>query len=248
LWKLGESDFVAAILSTHPPLPKYYPRMKELNAEGSVSLIPIPGGEALSPNQVDELAKQEDVVILDLRRPEAFGGAHIPNAINMGAGLNLSLWAAWLLDGNQRIILVNDGGDDVESRRALVRVGLDRIEGYLDGGFPAWIDAGLEFSRTLQVSIQEVAARPDEVLLLDVRSDDEWRTGHIQGAKHEMLGDLPHVMERLDRRRPVITVCGSGYRSSIAASLLERKGWSDVKSMDGGMGAWTRRALPMVRE
>ena len=77
--------------------------------------------------------------------------------------------------------------------------------------------------------------------MLDVRSEAEWKTGHIEGATHIMLGDLPHQVQRLPRDRPIVCVCGSGYRSSIAASGLAQNGLSSVESMDGGMAAWNKR-------
>ena len=89
--------------------------------------------------------------MLGLRRPEAFGGAHIRGAINVGAGQNLSLWAGWLVDSKSRIVLVNDQGDDEDSRRGLVRVGLDNIVGFLKAGMSAWINAGLALSEPFNV-------------------------------------------------------------------------------------------------
>ena len=136
---------------------------------------------------------------------------------------------------------MNDRGDDDNARRGLVRVGLDNIVGFLQAGMPAWIDAGLAFERTNQLSTEEVRDGAKDKLVLDVRSEAEWRTGHIEGATHIMLGDLPHQAQRLPKNRPIVCVCGSGYRSSIAASLLANIGLLSVESMDGGMAAWNKR-------
>jgi hydroxyacylglutathione hydrolase len=236
----AEEEFVREILSSVPPMPTYYPRMKELNARGAETVDPLPGAIDLSPADVHSLAKECGVVVLDLRRPEAFGGAHIGGAINIGAGQDLPLWAGWLLDASSRIVLVDNKGDDEESRRALVRVGLDNLAGFLKGGMPAWIDAGLEFERTTQLSTEEVRQGQKDKLVLDVRSDAEWKAGHIEGAMHIMLGDLPSAIASLPKNRSIISVCGSGYRSSIASSLLARNGLHDVESMDGGMSAWNK--------
>lgn len=241
LFGLGEEDFVSEILGSVPPMPRYYPRMKTLNAKGADAVDPLPGATAFSPEEVRAFSNEGGVVVVDLRRPEAFGGAHIRGAFNIGAGQNLSLWAGWLLDAGDRIVLVDDRGDDQESRRGLVRVGLDNIVGFLKGGMPAWIDAGLQFERTTQVSTEEVAKRQHHEFVLDVRSDGEWKAGHIEGATHIMLGDLPSAIDRLPKDRPIISVCGSGYRSSIASSLLARHGVHEAESMDGGMAAWNRR-------
>jgi hydroxyacylglutathione hydrolase len=167
----------------------------------------------------------------------------VPGAINIGAGQNLSLWAGWLIDPNHRIVLITETGDDEESRRALVRVGLDRIEGYLQTGFAAWISAGMEFTYLPLLSVHRVAASEDATVL-DVRGDAEWASGHIEGAQHLMLGDLPHRLSTLPDE-PIIAVCGSGYRSSIAASLILKSGRQTVSSMDGGMSAWKARSLAL---
>lgn len=241
LFNLSEEAFVAEILGSVPPMPTYYSRMKELNARGADAFEAVPGAVSLSPSDVKALTADRDVMVLDLRRPEAFGGAHIPGSINIGAGQNLSLWAGWLLGSKSRIVLVNDKGDDEESRRGLVRVGLDNIVGYLKAGISSWINAGLSFERTTQLSTEDVRDRSQDTLVLDVRSDAEWRAGHIEGATHIMLGDLPQQVQGLPRDRSIICVCGSGYRSSVAASGLAKNGFSRVESMDGGMAAWNRR-------
>lgn len=248
LFRLDEAAFAAEILGSLPPMPAYYPRMKELNAQGAPIYAQLPGDKPLTPAEVATLAARSDVLLLDLRRPEAFGGAHIPGAINIGAGQNLSLWAGWLLDPAHRIVLVSDTGDDEPSRRSLLRVGLDRIEGFLAGGMPAWIDAGLDLARTPQLSTSDVQQRSPDSLVLDVRTDAEWSGGHIEGAKHIMLGSLREHLADLPTDREIVAVCGSGYRSSIAASLLARSGFNSVASMDGGMSAWNRRSLPVSRE
>jgi hydroxyacylglutathione hydrolase len=241
LFSLTEEAFVAEILASVPPMPTYYPRMKELNARGADAFDAIPGANALSPSEVEALMAEKDVWVLDLRRPEAFGGAHIRGSINIGAGQNLSLWAGWLLNAKNRIVLVGEQGDDEESRRGLVRVGLDNITGFLKAGMSSWINAGLAFERTTQLSTEEVRDRSKDTLVLDVRSDAEWKTGHIAGATHIMLGDLPQQAQKLPKDRPIVCVCGSGYRSSIAAGGLAKNGFPSVESMDGGMAAWNKR-------
>jgi hydroxyacylglutathione hydrolase len=247
LFALSEENFVTEILRTVPPMPDYYPRMKELNAKGAPALKEIPGAKGLTVPALKALLPNNQVTVLDLRRPEAFGGAHIEGSVNIGAGQNLSLWAGWLLDPSKPIVLIADKGDDESSRRSLVRVGLDNISGFLTKGIQCWIDAGEAFSRITQLSTKEVEMGSAKDLVLDVRGDQEWTDGHIEGAQHLMLGDLTKQLASLPRERPITTVCGSGYRSSIAASLLKQRSFSQVSSMDGGMAAWHHQKLPTVR-
>lgn len=235
---------MAEVLGTVPPMPSYYLRMKQLNSDGAVSIASLPGSKKLSPSRLDHIRHTSGLILLDLRQPEAFAGAHLPGAINIGAGQNLSLWAGWLLDSSSQIVLINDAGDDEQSRHALMRVGLDGVLGFLAGGMPAWIAAGLDFERTPQLSTAEMQRRNSGALVLDVRSNEEWRTGHIAGATHVMLGDLPSRLESLSKQSEIIAVCGSGYRSSIAASLLTKAGFANVRSMGGGTAAWDQRNLP----
>jgi hydroxyacylglutathione hydrolase len=246
LFKLDEQTFVGEILASVPPMPSYYPRMKELNAKGAVSVAVLPGNKALSAADVLALLPDKAITVIDLRRPEAFGGAHIPGSINIGAGQNLSLWAGWLIKPEQKLILVNDQGDDEEARRSLARVGLDHIEGFLQHGIPAWVDAGMDFTQTKQLSTQAVAARDADIRILDVRSDTEWKAGHIQDADHMPLGELWDRKGELPLDAGIIAVCGSGYRSSIAASLLQMAGFANIRSMSGGMKAWNQRRLPTI--
>jgi hydroxyacylglutathione hydrolase len=248
LFMLDETKFVQHILHTVPPMPTYYPRMKTLNAEGASSFASVGAGRALSPVAVCTLLAESSATILDLRRPEAFGGAHIPRAINIGAGQNLSLWAGWLLSPEERLILVTDTGDDEEARRSLARVGLDQVVGFLENGMRAWLDAGLTFHRTTQASATETKKLAASTQILDVRSRNEWVNGHIEGARHIPLGQLRQQIGGIEKDTDLITVCGSGYRSSIAASILQAEGFTHVSSMNGGMAAWNRQQLPLISD
>jgi hydroxyacylglutathione hydrolase len=136
-----------------------------------------------------------------------------------------------------------------EARRALIRVGLDSTRGYLRGGMRSWIDAGYEQAHIPQLSVRELSERlASRVFVLDVRAPGEWQAGHIDGARHLMAGDVPKRLGELPKDRPIHVMCGTGYRSSIVASLLLREGFSDVINVSGGMAAWNQAGLPAVAE
>lgn len=244
-----KEKFVHHILSTVPPFPEYYKRMKRVNAEGPAIL----GSQPLRAVPVEEfrkLATDPGYTVIDLRRPEAFGGAHVPGAYSIGLGPNLSTWAAWVASYEKPILLVGDASSNYEeARRALIRVGLDDVRGYLKGGMTAWVEAGYEQEHVQQISVRELAeiARAGG-FVLDVRTDDEWKSGHIEGATHIMGGELEKRVAELPRNKPIHIICGSGYRSSVATSVLQRAGFRDVVNVDGGMTAWNRQQLPAVRE
>jgi len=244
-FRYDEAEFVERILASVPPLPTYYPRMKALNAQGAPALREIPTDMALSADEVD--AMRGTVTLLDVRSSDSFAEAHIAGAVNIGAGPSLSLWAGWLLDPEQPIVLIAEDGDLEEARRSLVRVGLDRIAGYLQHGMAAWIASGRPVSRSGQTSVDEASRELGDTVVLDVRDDNERSSGSIPGSQHVTLGDLPRSLDRLPRDRPILTVCGSGYRSSAAASLLTAAGFENVRSIDGGMTAWALAGLPVDR-
>lgn len=251
LKKQTEQTFVDTVLSTVPEFPDYYRRMKKLNSAGPPLLKGIPGGARIPVKEFEEKQKELDAILLDLRRPEAFGGAHIPGSINIGAGPNLSMWAAWVLPYDRPILLIGDTNTDMEAaRRSLIRVGLDTAIGSLRGGISAWLESGREQSHVPQVSVHELNAilvNSSKITLLDVRSPGEWKSGHIDGAIHVPGGDLPKHVADLPTGKPLYVICGSGYRSSVAVSVLAHSGCAQLTNVDGGMNAWKNQKLPVVR-
>ena len=247
----SREEFIDHILRTVPPFPEYYKRMKRVNSEGAPRLGGIPDGGALAPEDFEALIERKNAVVIDLRRPEAFGGAHIPGAFSIGGDQNLSMWAAWVVPYDTSILLVGEENSDCEpARRSLIRVGLDEIRGYLRGGMRSWILDGYPQEHVPQVSVYELAEkmRAGAAWVLDVRSMGEWKSAHIQGATHIMAGELPQKLDRVPRDRDLYIICGSGYRSSVASSILRRAGCAGVSNVVGGMTAWTRAGLPVVSE
>jgi hydroxyacylglutathione hydrolase len=245
-----ETRFVQQILGTVPPFPDYYRRMKRVNSDGAKSFAgAFPGQKALDPVSFKTAIEKAPGVVLDLRRPESFGGAHIPGAINIGAGPSLAMWAAWVVPYDRPIYLVGDDATDIgDATRSLIRVGLDDVHAYLKGGARAWIEAGLPQAHLPQISVDELRAKGDSAFVLDVRGDGEWRSGHIDGAQHLMAGYLPTQADSVPRNGTVHLICGSGYRSSIAGSLLMNRGFTNVVNVIGGMNAWMRRNFPVATE
>jgi len=221
--------------------------MKALNAAGPPILNGLPG---LKPIPVDEFragvtaaaAGKQGPVVIDLRDQMSYGAAHLPGAFGIGAGINLSTWASWVVQYDRPLWLVASREEDVEPAVFRPRpVGLDDVRGYLEGGMTAWIAAGGKQTHTQQLSPDELAARLSDSRLqvLDVRTDQEWDEGHIDGALHIMAGELPARLAEVPRDKTIVVVCGTGYRSTVAASVLERAGRTDVMNLTGGMAAWS---------
>ncbi|MGI8915307.1 MAG: rhodanese-like domain-containing protein [Chloroflexota bacterium] len=192
-------------------------------------------------------------MVLDTRSNVAFGGAHIPGAFNVPLGPMLATWVGWLVPPRAPLVLVLERDDDWATvTTTLQRIGYEHCAGYLHHGMTSWQEQGLDVASVPQLDVHEVDRRRRQpgVEVLDVRMDSEWQEGHIAGAHHLPLGsNLPaHLGDlHLDPTRPLIVVCGSGYRSSIATSLLQQRGYQQVWNTLGGMTAWQEAGLPTVR-
>ncbi|MBT8486697.1 MAG: MBL fold metallo-hydrolase [Phycisphaerales bacterium] len=249
---LDEATFVERILGSVPPFPPYYRRMKTVNSVGPTPLADIPAHPALPATRFAELTDAGHVVI-DLRSQVAFDGAHIPGSFGIGAGPNLPVWASWVVPYETPLLLVPGHPSEVEpSVAALRRIGLDDVVGFLEGGIEAWREAGGPMQQTALMQAPEVHERMTagaNLRLLDVRSDREWADGHAPGAMHITTGELAERLEEMpDHLGPIAVICGGGYRSVVAASVLQRAGYQNVIDVLGGMAAWRRAGLPVVTD
>jgi hydroxyacylglutathione hydrolase len=239
--------FVAAVLADLPETPPYFPRMKRLNRDGAPLLGPAGGNRDPRPLSALDAARAmaDGAWLIDLRGGDAFADGHPRGAINIGFGSKVGYWAGWVVPADARVILM--AANDVDAgnaARQLLRVGIDRIDGRVDGGFDAWSAAGLPTSRIVRISVRDLRdriARRDTLTILDVRTPREWRAGHVEGATHVPVGDVAAHAASLPGQGPIATLCEGGYRSMLAASLLTRAGAANVVNVAGGMAAY--RAL-----
>ncbi|MGD8274426.1 MAG: rhodanese-like domain-containing protein [Thiohalocapsa sp.] len=231
-------------LTDLPAVPPYWPRMRRLNTEGPPLL-----GVLADPPPLDldafERARGEGAVVLDCRAPEAFA-AHIPGAINVGIGSSFATWAGSVLTPEQALMLVLDRPEDLwEVCWQLLRIGYPLPKGWLAGGMLSWRTAGKPIAVLPQWTVrdlrQALQARSD-LLVLDVRQPAEWHAGHIPGALHltgaELTRRVDDLLAGISAQRPVAVICGSGYRSSVAASVLKARGHRQVVHVLGGMTGW----------
>jgi hydroxyacylglutathione hydrolase len=242
-------SFTDYALSTAPSAPTYYPRMKKLNAKGPEVLGNLPQVRGLPPNFFQEETEDKRNVLIDTRMMLAFGGGHIKGALSIGASPMLSIWAGWLLDPAKPILLVLESDEQLnEVVRLFLRTGYTKFAGYLVGGMRAWDNAGLPLEAVGQMTVQEIKQAGKRLQLLDVRSRDEWNKGHIPNASHVFLGELRANLGELDQSKPTAVYCDSGYRASIATSILKQAGFGSVYNVPGSWQAWKKAGFPVEME
>ncbi len=253
LEKRAEEAWIAALLGGMPIAPPYFRRMKRVNAAGPRILgLELPGQRRFSAREVNERTC-EDCLIVDTRSQEAFASAHIPGAINIPMGPNLPTWAGWVLPYDRPTLLVLDDPSDMpQVTTHLIRVGFDDVAGCLEDGMLAWETQGFELAHLDTVSVHDLSSQLKSStappFVLDVRTEGEWTSGHIEGAQHIHGGLLQERFDVVPKDRSIAVVCGSGYRASIAASFLKREGYEDVSNVLGGMSAWTSAGLETVTD
>ncbi len=237
-------DFVAAVLADLPETPPYFTRMKRLNQEGPPLLGLVNGyrGPSAIGASSAAAAVRSGAILIDLRGASVFAERHPLGALNLAYGAKVGSWAGWVLPADARVVLLSaDERQAADAARQLIRVGVSRIDGYINGGMKAWEAAGLptaSFATLTAQELQAAAARDDAPLVVDVRTAREWNAGHLEGAMHIPLGELAKRASEIPRDRNVATMCEGGYRAALAASLLARAGLDRVTSITGGMSAW----------
>ncbi|CAN5777552.1 MBL fold hydrolase [soil metagenome] len=232
-----------------PAVPPYWRRMRPQNLAGPALLGTLAEPAALD---VDEVQRLHDTgaVVLDARQPESFAGGHVPGALNVGLGGSFPTWAGTVVPEAAEIVLVLDRADDLwEATWQLLRIGLGPPAGWLAGGMDDWRTSGREVATLSQLTVQQARERVarGEIELLDVRQPREWRAGRAEHAIWITAGELPSRLDDVPSGRPVAVICGSGFRSSVAARLLVAAG-RDALSVVGGMTAWKAAGLPLVGE
>ncbi|MFE6617121.1 rhodanese-like domain-containing protein [Amycolatopsis sp. NPDC057786] len=233
-------------LDNLPAVPPYWRRMRTQNMAGVDPLGVLTEPPALPPDDV-AAALDGGAVVLDTRSPEAFGGGHIPGAVNVGLGSSFATWAGTVLPADAEILLVLDRpGDLWETIWQLLRIGYRMPVGWLAGGMSAWRTSARPIEHTPQITVDELKRRldADAITLLDVRQPAEWAAGHVTGATFITGAELPDRLDEVPADKPVAVTCGSGYRSSVAASLLARERDIPVINVAGGMTAWQRASYP----
>lgn len=240
----SREDFIKSVTEGLTAPPQYFPINAMINKQGYDSLDQVlaNGMRALSVAAFKQAMADESVIILDTRNSSEFPNGFVPGSISIGLDGRFAEWAGSLLSFEKSILLVTEAGKEKETIIRLARVGFDKMIGYLDGGFAAWQSAGEPIDLIVEVEADELAMDipfDEHLLIADVRKETEYAGGHLKNAINLPLDNLkdPAAMCDLDDTQNIYVHCAGGYRSVIAASLIKREGFHNVRNVLGGWNA-----------
>ena len=242
---LGQPDadaFTRFILEDQPAVPAHWRLMRPMNQAGATPLADLHLPRPMTDDEVAHAAGH-GATVMDVRDPDLFARGHIPGALSVGLGDTFGTWAGAVAPIDRELVLVVDDPDDVDRAiTQLRRSGFDRIVGWLQGGMDTWSG---EIATLRRVQPTEIPG--EDAAVLDVREASEWRDGHVPDAVHIPGAQLPSRIEEVPAG-PLLVICGSGYRSAIAASLLARVGRDEIAHVVGGMDAYRSAGLPVATD
>jgi glyoxylase-like metal-dependent hydrolase (beta-lactamase superfamily II)/rhodanese-related sulfurtransferase len=236
-----KASFIKAVTEGLQAPPAYFPINALINKEGykNINTVLDKGLHALSIEEFKSKMKEDKTFILDTRISTVFTEGFIPNSISIGLEGRFAEWAGNLLPFDQSILLVTEPGKEKESIIRLARVGYEKFEGYLAGGYTAWVEAGEKYDMIVDVEADELAMDipfDPNLVVIDVRKETEYADGHVSVAINIPLIDLidPASMANLEDTHNMYVHCAGGYRSVIALSLLKRQGFHNLRNVIGG--------------
>ena len=248
LQPMTKEAFLRVVTADQPEAPAYFTYDAVLNSEERPTLEQALG--RVNPMTLDEVLAMREVgaQILDTRDPAEFAAAHLAGSINIGLSGQYATWAGTVLDRDHPIVIIADPGRETESATRLGRIGFDHIVGYLKDGLHSLKSRPDLTAGTERLSAQfaaDVLASGKPPLAVDVRAPREREQKYIPGSVSAPLNHLQEDMKKLPKDRPLLVYCAGGYRSSIAASMLQRHGFEKVSEIAGGISAWETAKLPI---
>jgi hydroxyacylglutathione hydrolase len=243
--------FVAELQRVMSSYPTYFHQMRALNRRGAPLLGTLPDPIGLSPAEV--LARMDrGEAVVDTRPVSDYVRGHVPRAYHVELRPVFAAWVGWMVPFGTPIILVSDTPRAPEEAvHQLRRIGYDDLPGYLAGGLAAWERAGLPVARTPVLTMREVRERLEHqkpLAILDIRQDAEWETGHLPPARHVEAGAIAGIDLTVPDGTPIATHCEHGQRSATALSVLERRGFGNLRLITDGLQDWRGAGGAVVRE
>lgn len=245
---MTKGEFIRELLAGLTTPPGYFPKNVIMNKQGydSLDVVMKRAAKPLNADEFEWVANETNALLLDTRAPERFAKGHIPNAINIGLDGNFAMWVGELIpDIQQEILLITDEGREEEAIIRLSRVGYDHAIGYLKGGYAGWIEAGrtgVTVERMTAAQLEQVYG--EKPVIIDVRKRSEYDSEHLIGAQNIPLNELSARFEEFPKDHPFILHCAGGYRSMIAASILQSRGYENFRDVEGGMTELLKTRIP----
>jgi hydroxyacylglutathione hydrolase len=244
----SREEFVRQLTTNLPARPDYFLKDAEINRAGAPVLSELAPLRAIAPLELKNMLDAGEVV-LDVRTGDEFAAGHVPGSVNIALAGQFASWAGTVLGLAAHPVLIAASPEQLEEARTrLARVGIETLDGYLQGGIDGWQHAGLPLARMVQLDVKELneRMRAGDLQVLDVRGAAEWEQAHIEQAAWWPLDNFKVSPPELDRELPVAVHCKGGYRSMIACSLLRRAGFHNITNVIGGFDAWQQANLPAV--
>lgn len=246
---MTEAEFIKEVTEGLLPPPAYFGMNVAMNKKGyeSFDVVLNHGMRAIDVKDFESVVEDTGALILDTRKNGVFAKGFIPQSINIGIEGDFAPWVGALIgDVKQPIILVTETGQEEESVTRLSRVGFDNLVGHLEGGFDAWENAGKEIDTINRITAEEFAdkVKIGESNIIDVRKESEYCAEHVNDAYSKPLAYINDWINDLDPKKPYFIHCAGGYRSMIAASILQARGFRNFEEIEGGFKSIAKTSVP----
>lgn len=246
---MTEAEFVTEVTEGLLPPPAYFGMNVAMNKKGSQSFETVlnNGMRAIHAIEFESVADETGALILDTRNNKDFSKGFIPQSINIGIDGDFAPWVGALIaDVSQPIILVTEIGREEETVTRLSRVGFDNLIGHLQGGFEAWQKAGQEIDTVNRITSEQFAkeVKIGESKIIDIRKETEYTAEHVEEAYNKPLATINEWIKDINPDTPFYLHCAGGYRSMIAASILQARGFRNFTEIEGGFNAIAKTNVP----
>lgn len=245
-----KESFIKAVTDGLLPPPAYFGMNVAMNKKGYDSFDEVlsKGLHALSPDEFEEMAEHSGALILDVRNNEDFARGFVPQSINIGLKGDFAPWVgALIVDVKQPILLITNESEEEETVTRLSRVGFDNVLGFLKGSFNAWKDSGKETDSVNRISAQqfEQEIKEKEAKIIDVRKESEYHAEHVEEAYNKPLAYINEWISSIDPAEHFYLHCAGGYRSMMAASILQARGYRNFSEVKGGFNTIVQTDVPV---
>ncbi len=246
---MTEAEFIAEVTDGLLPPPAYFGMNVAMNKKGIPSFENVlnNGMKEINAVEFETIVEDSNALILDTRNSGDFAKGFVPQAINIAINGDFAPWVGALIaDVNQPIALITEIGKEEETVTRLSRVGFDNILGHLKGGFDAWKTAGFDVDTVNRISAQqfEKEVKIGESTIIDVRKEGEYEAEHVEDAYSKPLAYINNWVKDINPNEHFFLHCAGGYRSMIAASILQARGYRNFSEIDGGFNAIAKTELP----